>query len=71
MYQNYYMPRSVSYKSDRFVPFAGPFLLGALTGGVAVGAVGAANNRPRPYPYRPYPYGNYGYGYGYGAPFIF
>ena len=52
MYQNYYMPRSVSYKNDRFVPaigFAGPFLLGALTGGVAVAATG-----PRPRPYRPY-----------------
>lgn len=58
MYQNYYMPRSVSYKNDnRFVPafgFAGPFLLGALTGGVAVAATG-----PRPRPYYPYP--NYGY----------
>ncbi len=63
MYTNY-IPRKVSYKKDtRFVPFAGPFLLGALTGGVAVAAVGP---RPRPYygypnngymPYpRPYPY---------------
>lgn len=52
MYQNYYMPRKVSYKKDdRFVPFAGPFLLGALTGGVAVAAVG-----PRPRPYYPGPY---------------
>lgn len=55
MYQNYYMPRSVSYKNDsRFIPFAGPFLLGALTGGVAVAATG-----PRPRPYYPYP--TYGY----------
>lgn len=52
MYQNYYMPRKVMYKEDdRFVPFAGPFLLGALTGGVAVAAVG-----PRPRPYYPGPY---------------
>lgn len=36
MYGNY-MPRKISYSKDtRFVPFAGPFLLGALTGGVAV-----------------------------------
>lgn len=61
MYGNY-VPRKISYSKDaRFVPFAGPFLLGALTGGVAVAAVGP---RPRPnygypnypgYP-RPYPY---------------
>ena len=55
------MPRSLSYKKDtRFVPFAGPFLLGALTGGVAVGALGP---RPRPYynmyPPRPYYYPYY------------
>ena len=41
-------------KGYRFVPFAGPFLLGALTGGVAVNAFG-----PRPVyysnPYPPYP----------------
>ena len=58
MYQNYYnyMPRKISYKKDdRFIPFAGPFLLGALTGGVAVAAVGP---RPRPYyPGYPVPYG--------------
>ena len=43
----------MSYKKDdRFIPFAGPFLLGALTGGVAVAAVGP---RPRPY----YNYGPY------------
>ena len=41
------------YKNDRFIPFAGPFLLGALTGGVAVNAF-----RPRPM-YYPYPM-NYG-----------
>lgn len=47
MYQNYYMPRKVTYKKDdRFIPFAGPFLLGALTGGVAVAAT---SPRPRPY----------------------
>lgn len=65
MYQNYYMPRKVSYKQDdRFVPFAGPFLLGALTGGVAVSAVGP---RPRPYygyyPPRPFPPGYMPYYY--------
>ena len=42
MYNN--MNRGFSYKKDtRFVPFAGPFLLGALTGGVAVAAT-----QPRP-----------------------
>lgn len=57
MYQNYYMPRKVTYKKDDriipIVPFAGPFLLGALTGGVAVAATS-----PRPRPYGPgfYPY---------------
>ncbi len=38
------------YKNDRFIPFAGPFLLGALTGGVATQAF-----RPRPMYYNPYP----------------
>lgn len=37
--------------NTRFVPFAGPFLLGALTGGVAVNAF-----RPRPMYYPVYPY---------------
>lgn len=48
------------YKNDRFIPFAGPFLLGALTGGVAVGALGP---RPRPVYYNQYPmyYGGYYY----------
>lgn len=58
MYHNFnnYMPRKVSYKQDdRFIPFAGPFLLGALTGGVAVSAVG-----PRPRPYNNYYPGYYG-----------
>lgn len=42
------------YKSnDRFIPFAGPFLLGALTGGVVTGAV---TTRPRPVYYPPYYY---------------
>ena len=45
MYNNYYQ-RGFSYKKDnRFVPFAGPFLLGALTGGVAVAAVGPKQNQ--------------------------
>ncbi len=43
-------------KGDRFVPFAGPFLLGALTGGVATAAFAP---RPQMY-YQPYPmYYNY------------
>lgn len=59
MYNNYYQ-RDFSYKKDnRFVPFAGPFLLGALTGGVAVAAVGPKQYQyyypPRPY-YYPYYY---------------
>lgn len=58
MYYYGYNPyRSVSYKKanygdDRLVPFAGPFLLGALTGGVAVSAFNPY--RPRPY-YPPRP----------------
>ena len=44
------------YKNDRFVPFAAPFLLGALTGGVAVGAFNPY--RPRPVYYQ-VPYPNY------------
>ena len=60
MYKYNFM-RPISYKKDdRFIPFAGPFLLGALTGGVAVGALGPKNNgyygptyypRPNYYPY--------------------
>ena len=64
MYQNYYksMPRKVSYQNDsRFIPFAGPFLLGALTGGVAVAAVGP----------RPRPYYNYGPGFYPRPPFYY
>ena len=46
-------------KNDtRFVPFAGPFLLGALTGGVAVNAF-----NPRPRPMYPVYYPNYPYYY--------
>lgn len=56
MYYGFY-PKS----GNRVIPFAGPFLLGALTGGVATAAFN---------PYRPRPnynqpamyYGNYGYG---------
>ena len=60
MYNNNYYQRGFSYKKDnRFVPFAGPFLLGALTGGVAVAAVGPKQYQyyypPRPY-YYPYYY---------------
>ena len=43
--------RNIMYQKDRFIPLAGPFLLGALTGGVAVGAF---TNRPRPNYYLPY-----------------
>ena len=46
------MYNKFKYKQDRFVPFAAPFLLGALTGGVAVGAF---SSRPRPYYYQGYP----------------
>lgn len=59
MHNNYFMDRGFSYKNDsRFVPFAAPFLLGALTGGAAIATV----NRPRPmyyYPPRPYYYPYY------------
>ncbi len=48
------MYKSFNYSNDRFIPFAGPFILGALTGGV--GAL-ALNPRPRPvYPVYNYPY---------------
>ncbi|MEG2457679.1 MAG: hypothetical protein RSB41_02175 [Bacilli bacterium] len=40
-----------NYNNDRFFPLAAPFLLGALTGGVAV----AAFNPYRPRPYYPQP----------------
>ncbi len=47
------------YQNNRFIPFAGPFLLGALTGGVAVNAF-----RPRPMYYNTYPvYQGYPYYY--------
>ena len=57
MYSNF------KYKNaNRFIPFAGPFLLGALTGGVATQAF-----RPRPVMYGYYPsypnYPNYPYYY--------
>ena len=55
------MYNKFKYKGDRFIPFAGPFLLGALTGGVATQAF-----RPRPYyvPYNTYPgYQTYPYYY--------
>lgn len=46
------------YGSSRF-PFAAPFLLGALTGGVAVNAFNPY--RPRPVYYNPGYYPGYGY----------
>ncbi len=66
------------YYVDRDGRFVVPFLVGALTGGVAVGVT-----RPRPviatnnYPYNNmvpmnpgyYPYGNYYGGYGYNPYF--
>lgn len=55
MYSNF------KYKNDRF-GFVAPFLLGAVTGGVA----GAAfNPYPRPYQYNNYYYPNYPYNYYY------
>ena len=53
--------------SSRF--FAAPFLLGALTGGAAVGIFNPY--RPRPsYPvYYSRPYYNYGYNYGGYVPY--
>ena len=48
------MYNKFKYQNNRMVPFAGPFLLGALTGGVATYAF-----RPRPMyyvPYNQYPY---------------
>jgi len=47
MYSNY------KYNNDRLIGFAGPFLLGALTGGVATGVFNPY--RPRPIYYPPYP----------------
>jgi hypothetical protein len=48
------MYNKFKYNNDRFIPFAGPFLLGALTGGVATGVF---MPRPRPvYPVYNYPY---------------
>ncbi len=62
---NFYRERNryYSYNDDRFIF---PFLVGAVTGGAAVGLT-----RPRPiynvapYPnnYPPRPYGNYSYNY--------
>lgn len=60
MYLNKY-----DYRNDRFVPFAAPFLFGALTGGVAAAAFNPY--RPRPIYYRP-PYPFYGPGFGPGFP---
>jgi hypothetical protein len=45
------MYNKFKYKNDtRFIPLAGPFLLGALTGGVATYAF---SPRPRPVMYYP------------------
>lgn len=53
------MYNKFKYQTDRYA-FAAPFLLGALTGGVAVGAFNPY--RPRPVYYQnPYPYNNYYY----------
>ncbi len=57
--------------NDRF-GFAAPFLLGALTGGVAVGAFNGGYGRPNyGYGYNYPAYNNNYYGYGYGYPIIF
>ena len=53
------MYNKFKYGSDRFVPFAAPFLRGALTGGAAVGVFNPY--RPRPIYYNGPYYGNYGY----------
>ena len=53
------MYSKIKMNKDRFVPFAGPFLLGALTGGVAVNAFNPY--RPRPVYYNPGYYPGYGY----------
>jgi len=50
------------FKYDNRFGFAAPFLLGALTGGVAVGAVNQFNNPGYYYPYA-YPYYQYPYYY--------
>ena len=54
MYNNY------KYVKDNRFGFAAPFLLGALTGGVAVGAFNPYRPRPvyysNPYQYQYYPY---------------
>lgn len=55
--------KNFQYRNGRFVPVAAPFLLGALTGGVAVAAFNPY--RPRPYT-QPIPYSSY-YNYGYGG----
>ena len=52
MYTNF------KYGHDRFAPFIGPFLLGALAGGVSVGIFNPY--RPRPVYYQS-PYGYYPY----------
>ena len=54
------MYNKFKYQQDRF-GFAAPFLLGAVTGGVA----GAAFTYPRPYQYNNYYYPNYPYPYNY------
>lgn len=52
MYNNF------KYGKDRFAPAVAPFLLGALTGGVAVGAFNPYRPRTVYYqnPYNYYPY---------------
>ncbi len=56
------MYNKFKYGKDRFVPFAAPFLLGALTGGAAVGVFN---------PYRPRPVYYNGPTYGYGYPMYY
>ena len=48
MYSNY------KYGNDRFVGFVAPFLLGALTGGTAVGIFNPYRPRPVYQPFPPY-----------------
>ena len=65
MYRTFYQSNNYQNSGDR--QFFFPFLVGAVTGGAAVGLT-----RPRPVyvknqqPYYPaYPYGNYSYSYYY------
>ena len=60
------------YQNNRFIPFAGPFLLGALTGGVAVNAFNKpVYNYPMYYPTYPYYYSKSKISLTLNQPYIF